>query len=88
MSVLLAKAFSSLEVFIALNAYCDVWPPPTADIDLRLGVCVPRALEIHLNNRHLPLPFMLTVLQAPGISPPLLTGYCLSLPNFHLPIAP
>ncbi|GBM85379.1 hypothetical protein AVEN_205397-1 [Araneus ventricosus] len=30
--------------------------------------------EIHLNNRHLPLPFMLTVLQAPGILTPSIDG--------------
>ncbi|GBM29026.1 hypothetical protein AVEN_66428-1 [Araneus ventricosus] len=30
--------------YINGTKYCDVCPPPTADIDLKLGVCVPRAL--------------------------------------------
>ncbi|GBM95017.1 Acetylcholinesterase-1 [Araneus ventricosus] len=42
--------------------------------------------ELHLNNGHLPLPFMLTVLQAPGILTPLLMGYCIT--ELSTPIAP
>ncbi|GBO26167.1 hypothetical protein AVEN_115885-1, partial [Araneus ventricosus] len=36
--------------------------------------------EIHLNNRHLPLPFMLAVLQTPGILTPSIDGL---LTAFH-----
>ncbi|GBM63000.1 hypothetical protein AVEN_12279-1 [Araneus ventricosus] len=36
--------------------------------------------QIHLNNRHLPLPFMLVVLQTPGILTPSIDGL---LTAFH-----
>ncbi|GBN12764.1 hypothetical protein AVEN_90854-1 [Araneus ventricosus] len=42
----------------------------------------PGHIEIHLNNGHLPLPFMLTVSSSTWDPHPLLTGYCLSLQNF------
>ncbi|GBM76122.1 hypothetical protein AVEN_205236-1 [Araneus ventricosus] len=73
---------------------CDACPPPTADTDLRPGVCVLRALVTLRFNGHLPLPSMPTVSSStwnphPSIDGllPFITELWGVVQNFHLPIA-
>ncbi|GBM20471.1 hypothetical protein AVEN_5554-1 [Araneus ventricosus] len=56
---------------------CDVCPTPTLIKDWVCALPGSGHFQTHLHNRHIPLPFLLSVLQTPGILTPLLTGYLL-----------
>ncbi|GBN46554.1 hypothetical protein AVEN_271315-1 [Araneus ventricosus] len=48
--------------------YCDVCPTPTTIKDWVCALPGAGHFQIHLDNRHLPIPFLLAVLQTPGPS--------------------